>query len=65
MILWGEVMKFAGGINNLMDSWIAELDNFSCFDINKMIVLAALIGSFKLGDILTKLMLYHQVAVEQ
>ena len=60
-----EVMQFAGRIYNFMDPGIAELDDFSCFNINKMIVLTALVGFFKLCDVLPELMFDDQVAIKQ
>ena len=60
-----EVVQFAGSINNFIYPGVAELNNFTCFNINKMIVLSALVCSFKLGNILSKLMLNDQITIEQ
>ena len=48
-----------------MDPWIAEFNDFPGFNINKMIVLAALVGSFKLCNVLTELMFDDQITIEQ
>ena len=65
MVHWCEVMQFARRTYNFVDPGIAKLDNFPCFNINQMIVLSALVCSFKLGNILSELMLYNQIAIEQ
>ena len=65
MIYGDKIIQFTGCINDLMDSRVAEFNNLSCFNINKMIVLSALISSFKLSNILPELMLDYQIAVEQ
>jgi hypothetical protein len=65
MILGSEVMQFARRIYNFMDPWIAEFNDFPGFNINKMIVLAAMVGSFKLCNVFAELMFDDQVAIEQ
>ena len=65
MVHRGEVMQFARRIYNFMDPGIAEFDDFPGFNINKMIVLAALIGFFKLSNVLAELMFDDQIAIEE
>ena len=65
MVHWCEVMQFARRTYNFVDPGIAKLDNFPCFNINKMIVLAALVCSFKLCNVFSELMFDDQIAIEQ
>ena len=58
-------MQFARSVYNFMNSGIAELNYLTRFNINKMIVLPALICSFELGNVLSELMFDDQIAIEQ
>ena len=58
-------MQFAGGVNYLMDSRVAEFNYVTCFNINKMVVLTALVCSFKLSNVFPELMFNNQIAVKQ
>ena len=58
-------MQLACCIYYFMYPGITELNNFSCFKVDKVIVLSALIGSFKLRYVLSKLMLNYQITVEE
>ena len=58
-------MQFAGSIDYFMDPGIAEFNNLPCFNINQMIMLTALVCSFKLSNVFSKLVLDNKIAVEQ
>ena len=58
-------MQFACRFDDLTYPRIAELDHLSCFHIDKMVVLAALECSFKLGYVLPELMFCNKIAVEE
>lgn len=65
MIHRSKTVQTAGCADYLLYPRIAEFNYLSRFNINKMIVLAALVSSFKLGYVFTKLMFYHKIAVEK
>ena len=65
MISGSEIMQFTGSINNFMNSRIAEFNNFPCFNINQMIMLSALVCSFKLSNVFTELMFDNKIAVKK
>jgi len=65
MVYWVKAVKVAGCPYDLFYPWIAEFDYLPGLHIDKMIVLTALIGPFELSDIFSKLVLYHQAAVEK
>ena len=48
-----------------MDPGIAEFNNFSGFNVNKVIVLSALVGPFKLSNVLAELMFNYQITIQQ
>ena len=58
-------MKSAGGFDYVKYPGIAELYYLSCFKVDEMIMLTALECSFKLSDILAKLMFCYQITVEK
>ena len=58
-------MQLTGSVNYFMNSGIAELYYFTCFNIDQMIVLAALVCSFELGNILSKLMFNNEITIQE
>jgi len=58
-------MQFTGCLDNFTYSRIAKLDNLTCLNINEMVMLSALVSSFKLSNILAKLVLDHKIAFKQ
>jgi len=65
MIHWRKSVKIAGSPYNFLDPRITKLHYFAGFNVNKMIVLTALVGTLELCDILSELVLDNQVAVEK
>ena len=65
MVLRGEIMKIAGCVYYFMDTRITKLNYLTRFDINKMIMLTALISPFKLSHVFTELVLDNKAAIEQ
>lgn len=65
MVMRSEIIQLTGGLYYFTYPRIAELDHFTGFNINKMVVLTALISPFKLSYVLTKLVFDDQVTVEQ
>lgn len=65
MVLRNETIQFRGCLYDFIDPWIAEFDDLTRFNVNKMIMLAALICSLKLCNVLPELVLHNQIAVEQ
>ena len=65
MVLWSEVMHFTCSIYNLMNSGVAEFNDFPGFNINQVIMLSALVCSFKLRNVFPELMLDNQVTLEE
>lgn len=65
MIYRGESVKGTGRTDDFLDPGIAEFYYPSRFNVNKMIVLTALISTFKLSNIFSELVLYDQVAIEK
>ena len=53
------------GILDLLNSRIAKFNYFSTFLTDQVVMLSALISFFKLGNVLTKLMFDHQVALQK
>jgi hypothetical protein len=60
-----EIGKSTGGFYYFLYTGITELNHFSRFGIYKVVVLFALIGFFKLGNVFPELMLDNQVAFKQ
>ena len=60
-----EIVQLAGCLYYFIDPWIAKFNYIPCSEINKMIMLHAMIGLLELGDILSKLMLHYKIAVQQ
>jgi hypothetical protein len=60
-----EVIELAGGLDDFLDPGVTKLDYIPGIHVNQVIMLHAAVGLFKLGDILTKLMLDHQAAIQQ
>lgn len=65
MVQGREVVQLGCCPDYFIDPRITEFNNLSGFNINKMIVLTALIGSFKLCNILPELVLDNKIAVEE
>jgi hypothetical protein len=65
MIHRRKAVEVTCSVYNFVDPRIAELNNLPRFKVNKVIVLAALISTFKLGNIFTKLMLDHKITIEK
>ena len=65
MITNVKVHQVGDGILNLLDAGVTKFDNLPAILTNQVIMLFALIGFFKLGDVLPKLMFDHQVAFQQ
>ena len=60
-----EVIELAGCLDDLLDPWIAEVDDIARIHVDKMVVLHATVSFLELGDVLAELMLHHQAAVQQ
>ena len=58
-------MQVTGCINNFMNPRIAEFNNPACFNVDKMIMLSALISPFKLSNIFSELMLDYQITIKK
>lgn len=58
-------VKIAGSPDYLLYSWIAELNYLARLDVNKMIMLAALVCPFELRNVLSELVLDNKVAVQK
>ena len=65
MVGRAEIVKFAGRLDNFIDPRIAKFYDLARVHIDKVIVLHAVVGFFKLRDIFAELMFDHKVAVEQ
>ncbi len=65
MVAGSEIVELARCPDDLLNAGITKLSDLPGFDINEMVVLHAMVGLFKLGDVLAELVLYHQVAIEQ
>lgn len=65
MIMGYKVIQFARCFDYIINSWITEFNNFSCLNINQVIVLAALIRSFELSDIPAELMFDYKVTFKK
>lgn len=59
-----KIVKFACGLNYFMYTGITEFNNLTGSDIDQMIVLAAMVGPFKLGNVFAELVFDNQAAVE-
>ena len=64
MMHGGEIMQLTCCFDYVIDPWITELNNFSGFDIYKMVMLTALICFLKLSYVLSKLMLDNKIALK-
>lgn len=60
-----EVQDFSYGILNILDARITKFQNLITIHTDEVIVLFVSVGLFKLGKILTKLMLRDQVTFNQ
>lgn len=60
-----EVQDFTYGILDVLDTRVTELQYLVALDTDQMVVLLISVGLLKLGDVLTKLMLCHQVTFFQ
>ena len=56
---------FFDGLLDLHKSWVAVFQHLTGVKINKVVVLPELVGMFVLGSVVAKLVLDHQIAVEQ
>ena len=65
MIKRSEIMQFTCSTYDLIYPGIAEFNYPAGFNINNMIMLAALICSFKLCNVLTELVLDDKAAVKK
>ena len=65
MVTGCEVVEFARRLDNLLDPWVAELDDITRIHIYQVVVLHATVCLFELGNVFAKLMFYHQTAVQQ
>jgi hypothetical protein len=65
MIYRGETVKTAGCADYLLYPWIAKLNYLPRLYVDKMIMLAALVSTLKLRNILPELMFDHEVAIEE
>jgi hypothetical protein len=65
MVTGGEVVQLACGADNLLDPRITEFDHIARIHIDQVIMLHAVIGFLKLCDVLSELVFYHQVTIEQ
>jgi hypothetical protein len=61
----GEVVKLARRFDNLFNAGIAKFYDIARIHVDQVIVLHAMVGFLKLGDVLSKLVLYNQAAIEQ
>ena len=61
----GKAIQFAGGLDDIKHSRVAEFNHITAVEIDQMVMLNALVRFLKLGDIFSKLMLNVQVAVQQ
>jgi len=61
MVGWFEIIKLTCVFDYFINPGIAEFNDFTCFHINQVVVLHAMIRLFKLGNIFPKLMLDNKV----
>jgi len=60
-----EIHEIGNGVLDLLYAGIAKFNDFTTFLTYQMIVLFALIGFFKLRNVLAELVLHHQVALQK
>ena len=65
VVTGSEVVEFAGSLDNFFNPGIAKFNHIAGIHVDQVIVLHTVIGLFKLGDVLAKLMFYHKAAVQQ
>ena len=64
MMRGSEVVQFAGCFDYFLNTGITKFYHITCFDINEVIVLNALVRFLKLGNIFSKLMFHNQVTIQ-
>jgi hypothetical protein len=65
MVTGDKTVQFTGRVDDLQHTGITEFYHGAILKINQVIVLDAMVGFLKLGDVLSELMLHYQAAVEQ